>query len=583
VIARRWSRRVVVTFLALLTVSAYGNALKAGFTFDDEPDIQNNPVVQHGVDLTGIFARPLPPGNLYRPLTVLTFALNERLAPGNTVTYHAVNIFLHATVTLLVVVLAARLFASVRQALIAGVLFGLHPIHTEAVTSLVGRAELLAALLGLASMLCFVAADDRRSQVVQSMLRLLALMFLSLALLSKESALVLVPLTFLFRIACRRESLRTGVVREIRALDWLPYVLCVAVYTVLHLRVVDSAMVSTVAVDNPLAFVPTLIRVRSALGVLWDYFGLLNFPLILSADYSYAQVPVIDTWIDPRCLAGTGLLLVAVYALRRSRRPAVVFAVVFPFVAVSLTCNLLFPIGTIKAERLLYLPSVGWALLLAHAFDRLIAVPRYRPVALGALTMVTAAFVLRTWTRNWDWMDNASLYRSMVRSAPNSAKSHYNMGFIYQQEGDPVAALAHFHRALEIYHWSGGASWALSIGVILDQQGSSAKAIEWYREALEIEPGFGKAHTNLCRAFLIERRFREAATACRRGLRYDPADANLLKGLGEALIGVGDADRGLRVLRRSLALNERDQPLRTRIAQLQGARAERQGLGAAGQ
>src|SRR5262249_29950122 len=133
------------------------------------------------------------------------------------------------------------------------------------------------------------------------------------------------------------------------------------------------------------------------------------------------------------------------------------------------------------------------------------------------------------------------------------------------------AAMAQFHRALEIYPFGGGAGSALGIGIIYDKHGFTDRAIEWYEKALEIEAGFGKAHTNLCRALLGEWRFAAAARACRRGLRCEPTDANLLKGLGESLVGAGEIDKGIAVLHRSLALNRQDHELQTRLALLEAA------------
>src|ERR1700687_3234360 len=145
--------------LLLLAVLPYLNALSADFTLDDEPDIRNNSAVTHGIDLVGALALPMYPGDLYRPFTVLTYAVNETLAPGAAAPFHAVNVLLHGVVTVLVFVFGAQLFGSVRIAWIAAALFAVHPIHTEAVTSLVGRAELLAALFGLLAILT-AAPDD---------------------------------------------------------------------------------------------------------------------------------------------------------------------------------------------------------------------------------------------------------------------------------------------------------------------------------------------------------------------------------------------------------------------------------------
>ena len=564
----------VIVLLAVLAALVYGNALTCGFAFDDQPVIRDNPAVTGPMDPIAILVSPWLE-TAYRPFTVWSFALNEAATPGNARAFHAVNIVLHATVTVLVFWLARRLVDTEAVALVAAILFAVHPIHTEAVTNIVGRAELLAALGGLIALLSAARLDTATSRRARIGLQVVSLTAFSLAQLSKESALSILVLIPLFRIACRRERWTVGLWTELRSLDWLPYALCAAVCLMLRAAALGAMTIDTVtALDNVLAFVPWSVRVRSAVGVLWDYFGLLNVPLVLGADYSYAQVPLIRSWLDARFLAGLALVGAGVVALVRDRRPAVTFAVALLFASLALTTNVFFPIGTVKGERLLYFPSVGWAILVAYAGDCWARQPRQRLLVVSVLAVAAALFAARTWTRNWDWVDNAALYRSMVRSAPNSAKSRYDLGFALQQEESDAAAIVQFKRALEIYPYGGGAGSPLGIGIIYDKHGLPDKAIEWYEKALAIEPGFDKAHTNLCRALLEEDRFSAAARACRRGLRYKPSDANLLKGLGESLVGTGEVDKGLAVLRRSLALNPGDHELRTRVERLESAARE---------
>ena len=563
----------LVALLAVLTLIVYVNALPAGFTFDDEPQIVHNPTVTNGIDLLSILATPLPPGDLYRPATVLSFALNQALAPGDAMIFHAVNVALHVLVTLLVFWLAFELFESARIAAIAATLFALHPIHTEAVTSLVGRAEEMGALFGLLAIVLAAPARGPEPRSVSGTKHMASLVAFTMALLSKESALTTLPLLLLYRVARRDESLAAGMWRELRSLYWVPYALCLALFLCLRWSVVSiQAPAPVTPLDNILAFVPSSVRIRSALGVLWDYFALLNVPLMLSADYSYAQVPVVTSWLNPRALAGAALLATAGVVALGHRRAAIRFAAAFPFVALLVTSNLLFPIGTVKAERLLYFPSVGWVLLAAFGIDLLLQRDRYRPAAVLLLLVLVAGYAARTWSRNLDWRDDASLYRSMVKSAPQSAKSLYNFGLDLQLRHADEFAVPQFRRALAIY--PGWADAAMSIGIAYERSGSIDDAAAWYAKALDVDPAFGKAHTNLCHVLYKRGRFAEAVEACRRGLRYAPTDANLLKGLGTSLLGVGEWDKGLAVLRRAVANNARDVVTQQYVAEMDRARAE---------
>jgi Flp pilus assembly protein TadD len=560
----------VVGLLLLLAVLPYLNALTAGFTLDDLPNIRENAAVTKGVDLTEIFATPMPLlAYLYRPFTVLSFAVNEAAAPGNAAAFHAMNVLLHAGVTLLVFWLGVRLFDA-RVAVIAAALFALHPLHTEAVTSIVGRAELLAALFGLLALRSAEAMDAAASPWPKRTWHGVSVLCFTVAVFSKENAVTVLPLVLLYRVTRRAEPLFAGLWKELSSLDWVPYALCFGIFLFLRFLVVGTlGAIPTnrlTPLDNVLAFVPSPVRLRSALGVLWDYFGLLNVPLLLSADYSYNQVPIIDRWFDLRCIAGLLLLCGAAAGTVWARRPAVRFAVAFPFVALLLTANLLFPIGTVKAERLLYLPSVGWALVVALMFERLLRMPRYRPMCTAVLILVGGAFAARTWARNADWKDNLTLVASTARSSPNSAKAQYNFGSKLQGHGAHAAAIDAFERALAIASWTEGA--ALGLGIECEEAGRVDEAITWYRRALQIAPAYHEAHTDLCYVLMRNRRFGPATAACRNALRYFPSDANLLKGLGSSLMGGGETGKATEILRRSLALNPHDDELRRYLASL---------------
>jgi len=568
---RSTASRRVIALLAVLSVLPYLNALTAGFTLDDLPNVRENAAVIKGVDVTEIFSTPMPLlAYLYRPFTVLSFAVNEAWAPGNAAAFHLVNVLLHAGVSILVFWLARKLFNR-RVAVIAAALFAVHPLHTEAVTSIVGRAELLAAFFGLLAVLSAGAIDTAAQRWSRNVWLGLSVLCFAIAVFSKESAVTVLLLVMLYRVTCRGEPLLAGAWREVRSLDWLPYALCVGVFLWFRFLVVGTLggipADKLTPLDNALAFVPWTVRLQSALGVLWDYFGLLNVPLVLSADYSYNQVPIVNSWLDARWLAGCMLVCAAACVVVRARWPSVRFTVAFPFVALLLTANLLFPIGTIKAERLLYFPSVGWALLIAFGCDQLLHIPRYRTVVAVVGATVVVVFASRTWARNEDWKDNPALFASMARSAPHSAKALYNFGTALQASGQHVAAVAQFQRALAIAAWTEGA--ALGLGIEYEKTGHPDDAIEWYRKALQSAPDFHDAHTNLCHVLVDNERFAAAVTACRNGLRHHPTDANLLKGLGASLVALGETDKGVEVLRRSLALNSSDHELQLYVAQLE--------------
>lgn len=560
--------------LVLFAVVPYLNTLSAGFTFDDLPNIVNNPVVRDGADVVRVLSTPLQPGDLYRPLTVLTFAINQWLAPGQAWLFHAVNIAAHALVTVLVFFLARVLTRSERIAAVAGTLFAVHPVHTEAVASLVGRAELLAAGFGVGALLAVAhAAAGATGRRCRRALEWLGLGLFALAICSKESALTVAVLVPLVRVTARRQALGRGLWGELVSLDWVPYALVAAVFVAARFAVVRALPAYELQpLDNVLAFVPWYVRLATAIAVIWEYFGLLVLPIVLAADYSYNQVTLVNVVWDLRLVCGLGLLAAATAVVLCSRRPVLRLAVLFPFVALALTANVLLPIGTIKAERLLYLPSVGFVLVVAVSAALLARGARYRRTVTALLAIAVAGYALRTWVRNEDWRDNASLYRSMVRSAPDSAKARYNYGVALQHESNDEAAVEQFERALALYEWAEGA--AFGIGLAFDRKNVPDRAEQWYGRALAIQPGYDKAHNNLCRLYVNTRQYAAAERACRAGLRYYPANANLLWGLGESFAGRGDAARAIAVLERAQRLNPGDETVRRRLAEMAALQAQ---------
>src|SRR5437870_3591667 len=241
----------------------YAGALRCGFAFDDHLMIEGNRVVQAGT-LRDIFGgeywgtiAPRAQSHGYRPITILTLRLNHALSGLAPWSYHALNVLLHALVSLTVLALARRLGFSGRAALAASLLFAVHAIHTEAVTAIAGRAELLGALGVLAGLL---AHDRGRAP--------LAAGAFALGLLSKENAVVFPALALAWDVARRRRLLGSA---------YAAYAGVIVGFFALRLGVTGYAMptFAVLPLDNPLASASTGERLLSATAVLGRYAALL--------------------------------------------------------------------------------------------------------------------------------------------------------------------------------------------------------------------------------------------------------------------------------------------------------------------
>ena len=248
---------------------------------------------------------------------------------------------------------------------------------------------------------------------------------------------------------------------------------------------------------NPLAYIGDWTRSVTAMKVLGKYMWLLLAPIHLSADYSYNQIPVSRSLVEPAVLVALlGLLFALALAVWNwSRRPTLSFGIAVFAVTILPVSNLPFPIGTIMAERLLYLPSVGFCLLLAAVVTGLPSGRRWGFLAVGAFGLVLLAYGARTVMRNWDWRNDAAIFSAALRTSPNSAKVHLNVGSAMLDGGDMSGAQREFERSLKIAPRYSLAY--IDLGKALERQGQIDAASRAYQTATEVSPNYGGAHLNL--------------------------------------------------------------------------------------
>ena len=522
---------IALLFVVLLAIVPYLNSLSNGFAFDDPDVVRDNPMVTDGTP-TALLTAVYYPGGIYRPLTFITYMANHTVsaAPFG---YHLVNVLLHALVTLAVFLLALRLLDSLVAATVAAALFAVHPVHTEAVSNIVGRAELLAALLVLTCLLAELQALRARAAAATGWQVLAALAFAA-GVLAKESAFTAVGL---IAVVVWWSDPSRSVARTARAIA--PFVAVAIGYLALRVAVVGSLGLPTPPplIDNPLAHVGAASRVATAMVVLLDYGSLLMLPLHLAADYSYNAIPVVTSPLDSRfllaALVAVATLGLAVVAARRT--PVLLLAALFIAIPLAVTSNVVFPIGTIKAERLLYLPSVGWCL--AFGWLAAAAARSHRQVALAAVAALLLAFAARTWARNPAWSDNFILFTAAVQSEPESAKAHYNLGIAYDTRGDFDNAMLELRQALAIHPDCAEAAFA--IGSIYERKGIEAGALHWYGQAVARDWNYPRAHLNIGALRYQRGEYDAAEAAFRTGLTQDPRNPRLLLGLGLALQAQG--------------------------------------------
>lgn len=432
--SERWQRWVVAS-IALIAALCYANALANGYVQDDQSVIHDNPLVTTLSGLWRAFIHPYWPerngAGQYRPLVIASFVIDRGILHLGAWWFHLENVAWHAGVSVLTYRLLKQ-FITPRGAWFGAAWFALHPVHVEAVSNGVGRCELMASAFVL---LAWFAHRERRR---------IAILWFALALASKESGIVFLALAAFADILVRRTDDDRPRLREM----YIAYAGVTAVYAyTLTLIFSSQRFVVTAATWQDATAVD---RWLTMLRVVPEYARLMLAPVDLRVEYTPRTIDLVTT-ATPAVLLGAILVMatIATAIAAWKRAPAVTFGIAWFYIAISPVSNVLFPSGVVLAERTLYLPTVGAAIIAGWVFERAIAV---RPRVVVALaTGLFAAFAIRTWTRTPFWHDKRQFLISEVDQQPESYRAHLTVCEVMLLEGRYDVSAHECRTARELY------------------------------------------------------------------------------------------------------------------------------------
>ncbi|XP_062318267.1 protein O-mannosyl-transferase TMTC2 [Osmerus eperlanus] len=568
----------------------YINTLGADFCYDDSRAIKTNQDLLPDTpwinifydDFWGTLLTHSGSHKSYRPLCTLSFRLNHALGGLEPWGYHLVNVGLHGAVTALFTRLACLLLGEGLWSLLAGLLFASHPIHTEAVAGIVGRADIGAALFFLLSLLCYVRHCCRRSgsHVGGSVEGLSSgcpggvwllgcLGCAACSMLWKEQGVTVLAVAALYDVCVfHRLKLRQVVTllyckrRNVHLLlSVLLLAVCGAVLLACRLYWMGNKPPNFSNSDNPAADSPSLLtRALTFFYLPAVNLWLLLCPDTLSFDWSMDAVPLIRGFGDWRNLHSVAfyvcLVLLAWMGLRtrqakgketngkahcvtngksatnghsyhppeqehtnshaephactqngtkkhpappRTPLPTTENVVVFslgllaiPFLPAT---NLFFYVGFVVAERVLYIPSMGFCLLVSVGL-RALCVRVRRRSARTLLLYCSAALVLllslKTVLRNQDWKNEEMLYKSGIYVNP--AKAWGNLGNVLKNQGKMEEAEQAYRNAL--YYRRNMADMLYNLGLLLQENNKFSEALHYYKLAIGSRPTLASAYLN---------------------------------------------------------------------------------------
>ncbi len=572
--------KVLSVILAFVSVCVFLNAIQHGFVYDDIGVIEDNYFVRSLSNLPRLLGREyfqLSHELTYRPVVTLSYMLDYALWQLNPFGYHLTNVVLHAASVVTFFLLMLRLVRTRATAVLAAVLFSIHPCVTEAVNAVGYREDVLAALFCFLSCLCLSLS---RRWVYYP----LSLFAYALALFSKETALVAPLFMLLYWVICLRNrppffhtpqegvaesgALPTSLKQEPAnpsivgfAGYLIRYYLGYAVISVCYV------WVRFVAMKNPqehaVGYIKGSVSVNfmTMAKVLASYVKLMFLPFHLSADY---QMSPALTVFDAPFLASAALLVVAGTLFFIAIRTATVsneargyglFMACF-FTALLPVMNIV-PIGHFMAERFLYLPSAGFCAILGMAFcGKSPRCTQYRVsgrfFVLPLMVITCVFFTTRTVLRNGDWLNEYTFWTKILEEQPKNFDARNNLGNYFYKQGMLDRAVLELEEAVKLKpDYPEGRN---SLGTVYLAKGLIDKAIAEYLEAIRYKPVFPQAYYNLGNA-CIKKGMVDRGIACfQNAIVPGMNNPQVFNNLGSAYMKKGMVDEAIAQYQRALSV-----------------------------
>lgn len=440
----RINTRIAFFIFLVFGFILYANTIGHEYALDDAIVLSENQFTKSGISgikdilsydtFTGFFGKEkqLVAGGRYRPLSLITFAIEVEFFGLNSHISHFINIILYILTVFLIFKVFKRLvpknseFVFLSISFLSALLFLFHPIHTEVVANIKGRDEILAFLFALLSLYQSLKYLEK-----EKLLHLLySFIFFFLGLLSKENTItfvVIIPLALYF---FKSEKLKNYVMVIV------PLLLSSFLFLIIRKIVLgpQPTELPTELMNNPFIHNGKMLsffeRIPTVLLTFGMYLKLLIFPHPLTFDYYPKQIPIIE-WMDWRAILPLVLYtLMFVFAIFRFKKKDILsFAILFFLISFSIVSNIVFPIGTFMNERFMYISSFGFSLILAKIFVQIFkSKGNFKLPGLVILMIILSGYTFKTIDRNKVWKNDYTLFLTDVKTSFNSAKSNTSAG-----------------------------------------------------------------------------------------------------------------------------------------------------------
>lgn len=485
----------VLLILVLAGFFCYANSFSNQLFWDDHDGIVNNVYIKDWSYLPNYFSENLIAGagqisNYWRPVVLLSFAVDYHLAGLNPIIYHLTNLFWHILGAWLVYLLFFLLSKKQWTAFIPAFIFLIHPLQTEAITYVSGRADPMAAAFVLGSLIAYTLYRQGKNKYFL----ILSLLSFLLSLLTKEQSIMLPAFIFLIEFFFFFEKKKW--LKSVKI--FLPFVFIAVAYFLLRIFFLNfndllSGVNYVSAYDSSLK-----ARLLTFTYVFLKYLQLLFVPLDLHMAYEVKPVTSFFSWSPIFFIFTIGGLIFLIKKFW-TKNKLLVFGLAW-FLIMLLPRTNIISINRPLYEHWLYLPMAGFWLAVVLLFEK---VKINKKILIILLSLFSIIFISLTIRRNLDWRDPITFYEKNLRYTPNSYIQHNNLGMAYADQGRTEAAILEYQKAISLADIYPQVHYNLANALVSVNKIKEAE--EEYYKAIQISPTFSLPYLNLIRIAIVKK------------------------------------------------------------------------------
>lgn len=527
---------VLIIGLGLLI---YFNCLQNPFLWDDDILVANNIYVRNPSKMINFFTQDIGKGggaefHFYRPFLMLTYSIDHLMWKLNTIGYHLTNVLLHIGVALTIYWLVSIIFKDNLLSFLASIFFVAHPIHTEAVTYISGRADPLAAFFMLLSFVFFI----KHITSINSSYLFISSVCYVLALLSKEYTLILPLLIVLYYY--RLGEKKKGFLKQLSPMLVITFLYIILRITFLKHLLYRTGLITTTIWERVPGFFVALIK----------YIMLLIVPVDLHMEYGLGTF----RFLNIKTILGLSLFVILFYIafLVRKKNKLISFSILWFFISLFPYSNL-FPLNAYMAEHWLYLSSLGYFLIISYSLNKILRTKGLRSSGLLSVFLLLSFYSLLAIRQNFLWKSPITFYKRILEYSPFSFRVRNNLGKAYDDNKQYKEAAESYRKALELnpryieaYN---------NLALFYQSRREWEESISLNKKIIEIAPNYAFAYRNLANAYTEIGNIQEAVPLYKKAIDINPEFAEAYNNLGITLYtSLGQRQEAIALFKKALEI-----------------------------